>query len=170
LSREPGGRAVEAGTSGDTIPTLTLKQRCFAAALPLLVLSLGCATRIPAQLACPEFPEPVMELGSDAVPPALACAAAAEPAAYLESWKAQLLANWKPPDTKGGTGITAAIFTMSHSGSVARFCIDEETRPRMRPSVVSALDTFEPDAPPSEVVAACLAGKRFRARFQLVLE
>jgi len=138
--------------------------------LVLLVLGPGCATRIPAHLACPEFPEPVMDLGSDAVPPALACAAAPEPAAYLGSWKAQLHANWKPPASRGETGVTAAIFTMSHSGSIKRFCIDEETQQRMRASVVAALDSFEPEAPPSEVVAACLAGKRFRARFQLLLE
>ena len=131
---------------------------------------MGCATRIPGHLACPEFPEPVYDLGEDAVPPALACAAAPEPAAYLESWKSQLHEHWNPTDPREGAGTTAAIFTLSHSGSVARFCIDEETRWQLRASVVSALDTFEPRDPPSVAVAACLAGKRFRASFRIQLE
>lgn len=147
------------------------RTRCATSlALALLLLGVSCATRIPAHLACPAFAEPVVDLGADAVPPALACAAAPEPAAYLEAWKSQLLANWRPPDLQGGTGTTAAIFTMSHSGSVARFCIDQETRWHLRESVVAALDGFEPEAAPSEAVAACLAGKRFRAQFKLALE
>jgi hypothetical protein len=139
-------------------------------AVALLTMCAGCAARIPAHLACPDFAEPVMDLGSDAVPPALACAAAPEPAAYLNSWKSQLLANWAPPDLQGGTGVTSAIFTMSHAGDVNRFCIADETRWHLRESVVTALDTFEPDATPTESVAACLAGKRFRAQFKIQLE
>lgn len=145
-----------------------LRIACLA--LAPLVACTSCATRIPDDLACPAFAEPVFDLGRDAVPPALACAAAPEPAAYLSAWKAQLHANWKPPDLGGETGTTAAIFTMSRSGSVNRYCIDEETRWHLRESVVRALDGFEPDAEPTEDVAACLAGKRFRAQFKVHLE
>lgn len=130
-----------------------------------VILLLACASGIPARYACPEFPEPVVDLAADATPSPVACTLEAGPASYLENWRSELLHFWHPPNLGGDTGRTVTALKITTDGRVGDFCLYSETNARTRSSVLNALRMFRPSEVPTPEVQACIARPRFIATF-----
>lgn len=143
-------------------------RRATLIVVSLLAGSIACASSEPDPLACPDLMTPVAVLGADAVPDPKSCFALPEVGQYMGAWRVAMLRHWKAPATRRPRKLRV-LLTINLEGAVEHYCIQPggTGASGLRPSVIEALESFDPPAAPTESVAACVAHKRLAADFRM---
>lgn len=129
----------------------------------VLAACIACSGTMPDPHACPDLSPPEASLDGDALPDPAACFASQEVRDYIESWRAALLAKWKPP---AAHVVLPIVLTIDASGEVERYCFPEARGRHARWSVSEAISAFDPPRAPDEAVAACITHKRLSGVFR----